>query len=333
MEMKKIKVKVKKKKDLDVKKPIKVKVKKRKENNVETSKLIKVYCAKKFYEKYLQENETPTSFIQKLKFDLYQIDHLFRYNPDDLSNEELVTILTDTVDLNKILSLMFDKSINLKAMGTIDDVIKIGDKIRRLVYVCVCDFGYSLDLKYNLHDIAHRLNVLKISSAKSYDKTKIISLSIKAMKNDVIVDVLSDTDSPYQPHLKGCSFLVEYKKNKFINIPYEYYKRLYDVDKLTINLRCCDSEYLYNEFDDPDIVDPGDIFYTYESTTTATTMKDKISISQDYLEIWDTIDKMSEYSSTYFSEFKESVLLEINGKEIVMDVSKFLSYYFEFLVE
>lgn len=297
---------------------------------------IKIYCAKKFYEQYLKDNEKPIDLISKIKFDVCQIEHLFKYNPDCLSNENLTAILTSNVDLDMILGIIFEHGQGkLKSMGIYDSCLIIMDKLYYMVNRVVKEFGIELDCKYGPDEMRFKIQIMRFGAATTRSKLN----RMVVMKNNVIIE----TSNMIVPHamLKGSNIMVEYLPNRFINIPYTFYKKLYYIENLNIHVQVAEdsNEDVADSYTDGMMSlgeqDAGvyaeEPFLFLDTMFESTGIYGHLSNMMRYIGLWDAFDQLTVELGSPYIPYKESINVKCKGREQTLDVPNFISEYFDFL--
>lgn len=318
--IRKIKVSKKKKKHV-------MKIKRRKD----ITHKIKIYCAKKFYEKYLEEHEKPIDLISKIKFDVCQVEHLFKFNPDCLDGNTLAKILDTSIDLNMILGIIFEHGQGkLKSLGVYESCIIILEKLYYMLNKVVKEFGIDLKLDYTPDDMRFKLQVMKISGGNS----RLHLDRMIAMRDGVVIE--TGTDIEPSDILKGTNIMVEFLPNRFVNVPYIFYKKLHKIDHMSIHVQVAEYQELhegvntdYDEYDNSQVDD--DVFLYLNRKLESTNIVGHITNIVRYIGLWDTFDQMSLEQGSPYIPYREVVDIKTKGKSIKYDIPTFITEYFDFL--
>lgn len=318
-ENKKIVMKIKKKKKKHVMKI------KRINKQVEKAHKLKIYSTKKFYEKYLAENETPHDFITNIKFIVSQIEHIFKYNPDDLSPNQLSQILKSNVDIDMILGIIMETGNGkLRIMGIYDSCATILSKLYYIINRMQKEYGISVS-RYDADDLRFKLQIMH---TKYQPRQKLNRMM--AIKDGVIMET-SDNIVPSKS-LSGTSIMVEYDLNRFVNVPYIYYKKLYNITSLNIHVQVAESYDVDFDMNTGEITTEKDDLCLYlDRVLESNDIRGHLNNIMHYITLWDSFDEMSIESGSPYIPYRECVKVVNDKGTKIYDIPCFLTEFVGFL--
>lgn len=294
----------------------------------EAAQKIRIYSTKKFYEQYLKENETPSDFITNVKFIVSQIEHLFRYNPDNIPGKQLSKILTKNVDVNIMLGLIIETSPQkLKMLNIHDSALIILEKLYYIITRLQKEYGIVVTDKYTADDIRFKLQLMKF---KYQPLQKLERMFV--IKDNSIVETGENIEC--SKALNGTSIMVEYMTNRFTNIPYKFYNRITNIKEATICIKIAqDSDIEYDYENHIMLTEEDDVCLVLEEQFNSKDIKKHISNVFRYIDLCDTMDSMGINTGVTYINFNEYVLVTEKDTDVVKkySIEEYIGKYFDYL--
>lgn len=232
----------------------KITIKKIKDENVITKKeakkelkTIRVMNFNNFYEKYMKgEKQTPFEYITIVNRQIMMLYYHYKYDIYDTDYEKAKSLkeILKKIDYNNYINIYVETSEpKLNALKIKDSMEYNIKKLYEVLHWLTIEMGIKVKMDHTLVEIRN--------AGWSFNPNRIQAINndrIYAIRDGQIIEACNDSITP-RDELKGSTIMMEIKMNQFINIPYLYYERLYNIKEyeLSYNLFSMPVE----ESDDP----------------------------------------------------------------------------------
>lgn len=295
--------------------------------NISKRMTLEIYSYKKFYDAFVKDIDKNKRFDLIADIKIYTLKAFYFYKSILYTDEEKVERikgLFTKIDCNAFISMYKNtKYYALVQLGIFKDCNEIMEMLHDIIFYMEQQKGYDLKLEYDANTLVDII----------YKKTLDRAIFRKQSMNKMIAIYngnIIKTDEYIKPNklLIGSTIMVEISKNKFISIPYKYYKQLCDIVIVEFNIEVIDISEDANW--DEDIEEEPIVVYKTE------TVCSKISSILNFIDYYDGIitglDTLVKASiGIMFSENCEILVTYNDGKIEKFNYSSFCLRFLTFM--
>lgn len=281
---------------------------------------VNVYTLKPFYDKYMQGIPIPhATYVWQL---CNNISSAYYYmDLATMSNEKKHQIIKNFLRpdiINKFYNIFADTSYGKLQHLNILNVMYSSAKLLLEILRYLKESGVKIKMDFTLLELSEAIYIKSffIANNKEY---------IRKHRTLVIYDkhIIDQYGKEVYPNKiwKGASIMLELEHNQWVNVPYNYYKRLFNLQKVTFNTVVT-------------IDDNPEDYGLINKTKTVSTVKDILSYILNYRKLWDAFNLVNgtEYLNIWESK-NEATVTKKNDEVEVLSMSEFFSKYCEFLMD
>lgn len=293
-------------------------------------RMVKIFNLKSFYDKYLVElNLMPDSYIKTVSEHIL-LSWYYKNSAFTDCNTRIKMIENELsqVDIPKFLSIYITESIDkLKYLNVYelmnDCIYKLYEVLFYILDIKGSEYiPYKIKGKIERIEDIRKLVIHKSMSFNKYGFTKVNRKFIMDSNNRIIN---LDTDIEPNSSLSNSIIFIEYYNNRFISVPYSYYRKLYNIDRLSLSLEIVDVAYCEPEFP------MGFPICRFEIA--ANTIENIIEIAMDYDCITQGLSMISRDGGEHMYDIiNDNVIIYLkNGKVKNINFYEFKNKYLSFL--
>lgn len=207
--------------------------------NMSKKMTLEIYSYKKFYDSFVKDIDKNKRFDLISDIKIYTLKAFYFYKSILYTDEEKlerIKGLFTKIDCNAFIN-MYKKTTYyaLVQLGIFKDCNDIMEMLHGIIFYMEQQEGYDLKLDYDAN------NLIDIIYKKTLDRAIFKKQSMNRMFAIYNGNIIK-TDEYIQPNksLIGSNIMVETHKNRFISIPYKYYKQLCDICIVEFNIEVVD---------------------------------------------------------------------------------------------
>ena len=190
-------------------------------------RVVEIVNFSNFKNKYMEGiDSTPIEYIDIMNSYIMTLYYHYKYDIYDTDNEraEALKKLLKVFDYNNYINIYVDSSeAKLKVLGIFDSMEYNIKKLYEVLHWLTIEMGIKVKMDKSLVQIRMSGWSFNPNRVKAINNTRLYCI-----REGAIIETSDDIITP-RKELEGSTMMIEYKMNRFLNIPYLYYKRLYNI--------------------------------------------------------------------------------------------------------